>query len=115
MHATKKLITALAVTLALAGCTTTTGLIDPDNLYPKALTSCAGEPVVPTRPAANKARTTNAVAGYTKDLHGAYEDCHDTVDGWAQRRGLYVKQYEQATEGYFTHLWHAIVGDPASK
>jgi hypothetical protein len=43
--------------IALSGCTTTVGLLPPDNLYPKALTFCADDPKVPTRPAPGQPRT----------------------------------------------------------
>ena len=114
MYKNKGLIAALALAIALGGCTTTVGLISPDDLYPKALTNCAPEPTVPPRPADGQPRSDTDKATYVKNLHGAYEDCHDTVDGWAQRRALYVKQYDQQTKGYFTNLWNAITDNTDS-
>jgi len=108
----KKFVLAAVVAVSLAGCATApSGLIDPNNLYPQALTKCTDEPVVPTRPADGKPRSESAKTAYEKNLHAAYEDCHDTVASWAERRALYVKQYEQATEGYFTRLWHAVTDE----
>lgn len=109
----KKLSLAFAMTcaiIALSGCTTTVGLIPPENLYPKVLTTCADDPKVPARPAPGQPRTDSAKADYLKNLHSAFNDCHDTVGGWADRRALYVKQYDAQTKGYFENLWDAMTG-----
>lgn len=107
----KKINLAFAVVaaLALSACSTTVGLIPADDLYPQALTTCAPEPAVPARPADGKPRSDAAKAGYVKNLHSAYEDCHDTVDSWGERRTLYSKQFDQAnSKGFFTRAWDTI-------
>lgn len=95
----KKTLPALILTLLLTGCASNpTGWLSPDALYPAAITACRDEPVVPARPAPGLPRTDQDKAGYTRDLHGAWADCHDTVEATAQRKRLYVEQYQRATE-----------------
>jgi hypothetical protein len=101
--------------IVLSGCTTTVGLLPPENLYPKILTTCADDPKVPPRPAPGQPRTDGAKADYLKNLHGAFQDCHDTVGGWADRRALYVKQYNTQTKGYLRNLWDAVTGQAGSE
>lgn len=102
---------AMAVAVvALSGCSTTVGLLSPDSLYPKALTFCADDPKVPSRPAAGQPRTDAQKAEYIKNLHGAYVDCSDTVAGWRDRRDRYTKQYDSETKGYLRNLWDAVTG-----
>jgi hypothetical protein len=73
-----------------------TGLLSPDSLYPSAITACADEPKVPARPAPDQPRTDPAKAEYTKGLHDAWADCHDTVAATAARKAAYAKQFEAA-------------------
>jgi hypothetical protein len=73
-------------------------LLSADALYPDAITKCADEPAVPARPAPGVARTSEAKAEYTTELHGAWADCHDTVAATAKRKADYAKQVQVATE-----------------
>ncbi|MFN3836837.1 MAG: hypothetical protein ACK4MI_03900 [Brevundimonas sp.] len=95
----KKTLPALILALLLTACANSpTALLSPDSLYPAAITACRDEPVVPGRPATGVPRTDQDKANYTRDLHGAWADCHDTVAATAERRRLYAEQYKRATE-----------------
>lgn len=83
----------------MTGCASqSTGWLSPDALYPEAITQCRDEPVVPARPGPGLPRTDEDKAGYQRDLHGAWADCHDTVAATAERKRLYQDQYDRATE-----------------
>lgn len=101
----------LLTALALTACTSkSTGLLDPESLYPKALTFCADEPVVTTRKDLTKPRTAREKAGITQDYHDAWQDCHGVVNSWAERRTLYEKQYTTETEDWFSQAYHGVTG-----
>lgn len=102
-------IIILAASL-LAGCASNTSLIPTESLYPTALTQCAPEPRVPDRPAPDQPRSGRDKATYVKNLHGAYLNCQDVVEGWKERRSLYADQYEHAKYGYFERLWRSATG-----
>lgn len=90
----------MATALLMSACQSApTGLLSPDSLYPEAITSCADEPAVPPRPADGSPRPDKDKADYVNGLHGAWADCHDTVDATRQRKALYAKQYEAAKPG----------------
>lgn len=104
----KKLL-ALAAVLLLSACgTTSTSMIPPEDLYPKALTTCAEEPATPPRRALNEPRTDADHATYIKNLRGAFYDCKDTVGGWKDRRERYVTQYEHQRYSYVERLWRTV-------
>lgn len=113
----KKSLGAIALlSLILTGCTTVTpSMIAPEDLYPKALTTCADEPNVPARPAAGKPRSDTDHATYLKNMRDAYLDCHDTVGGWADRRARYVKQYEHQQYGYIERVWRSVTDQAADE
>lgn len=95
----KKTLLALILALMLTGCANSpTALLSPDSLYPASITECRDEPVVPARPAPDLPRSDLDKANYTRDLHGAWADCHDTVAATAERARLYRQQYDRATE-----------------
>jgi hypothetical protein len=92
--------------LLLSACASqSTGLLPPDSLYPKAITSCQDEPPVPPRPAPGQPRSDADKATYTNNLHGAWADCHDTVDATAKRKADYQAQYDAAT----APLWKKLI------
>jgi hypothetical protein len=109
----RKFLIAAALAFVLTGCTSTTGMIEPEHLYPKVLTTCADSPSVPARPAPGQARPDTDKAKYLKALRGAWADCHDTVDGWAELRHKYVQQYEHQNYGYFERVWRAVTDKSA--
>lgn len=100
----------LLITLALTACTSTSGLLEPESLYPKALTSCADEPVVMERADKTKPRTSREKAGIQQDYRDAWKDCSGVVSSWGQRRELYVKQYEKETYNWFERMYRAATG-----
>jgi len=102
----------LILVISLGGCATTVGLIPPDNLYPPALTTCVDEPMLTERVDKTKPRAEREKAEYVKGLRSAYLDCKDTVDGWADRRALYILQYQKKTYGYFERLWMSVTDSP---
>jgi hypothetical protein len=84
--------------------------LSPDSLYPEAITACADEPKVPPRPVAADGavlpRSDAAKAAYTKELHDAWGDCHDTVASTAQRKADYAKQFQKGTRSGLSKLLH---------
>lgn len=103
-----KMLPTLLVAISLSACGTTAGLIPPDDLYPISLTRCSDEPRLTARADPTMPRTEREKASYIKELRGALFDCHDKVDGWADRRERYVKQYESKTYGYIARVWRSV-------
>lgn len=85
-------------------------MLNPDDLYPQELTTCADEPTVPPRPAPDQPRSDEDKATYTKDLRGAWADCHDTVNSVGVRKGLYKQQYDDSKRGSLGKIWHRMTG-----
>lgn len=100
----------LLITLALTACSSTDGLLVPDSLYPKALTTCQEEPVVTERTDKTKPRPAVEKAGITADYRDAWKDCHDVVGSWGKRRDLYTKQYETEKYNWFQRMYRTATG-----
>lgn len=88
------------------GCSTQSGLLRPDDLYPAAITQCQAEPVVPPRPAPNLPRPDAVKGQYIESLRGAWANCHDVVDATKQRKDLYQKQYDSTQGTFWDKLFH---------
>lgn len=57
-----------------------------------------------------KPRTDEEKALTLSDIRDAGQDCRLTVASWAQRRELYVKQYENETYNWFERMYRTAVG-----
>lgn len=101
---------AFLLLISLSACASSTDLLPPESLYPKALTHCADYPTLTERTDKTQPRTSKEKAVIAKEGYGAWEDCHDTVDSWAERRAKYVKQYEAETYGWFTRMYRTATG-----
>lgn len=110
----KTMLLSATLALSLAACTTDSGMMDPESLYPAALTDCVKPVTVTERADITKSRTSAQRAALSQSFVGAYADCNAKVEGWKERRDLYVKQYEQQHYGFFTRMYRAATDASAS-
>lgn len=108
MKVLKQAAAVILLAIALGACASDKGLLPPESLYPKILTTCQQEPTLKERTDKTKARPETEKSAYLKSLRSAYLDCSDTVEGWKNRRALYVKQYEHQHYGFFSRTWRAM-------
>lgn len=57
-----------------------------------------------------KPRTTREKAGIQADMRAAGQDCRDVVHSWADRRALYVKQFEKESYNWFERMYRTATG-----